>query len=203
MNKKHISAILAVTALTFSVGAPAQGMTRNEYKAVEKNIVADYKSARAKCDSFAANAKDICLAEAKGNSRVAKAELAARYKPSRKSSYRVSVAKADADYAVAREKCDDHAGNVKDVCVKEAKAALVAARSDAMAQLKTSNANAMARMESSVARMKAKEKGNEARHDAAVDKVEADYAVAREKCNAMSGDAKEHCMNDAKVYYGK
>ena len=31
-------------------------------------------------------------------------------------------AKADATYNVAKEKCDDKAGNAKDVCVQEAKA---------------------------------------------------------------------------------
>jgi hypothetical protein len=35
---------------------------------------------------------------------------------------------------VAKEKCDDKAGNEKDVCVKEAKAALVRAKADAKAQ---------------------------------------------------------------------
>ena len=34
----------------------------------------------------------------------------------------VLVARAEATYAVARERCDDKAGNVKDVCVTEAKA---------------------------------------------------------------------------------
>lgn len=38
------------------------------------------------------------------------------------------VAMADANYAVAKEKCDDFAGNVKDVCVKESMAAAVTAK---------------------------------------------------------------------------
>jgi hypothetical protein len=35
----------------------------------------------------------------------------------------VMVTQAKADYLVAKERCDDLAGNAKDVCVKEAKAA--------------------------------------------------------------------------------
>jgi hypothetical protein len=35
----------------------------------------------------------------------------------------VESAKADAQYAVAKEKCDDLSGEQKDACVKEAKAA--------------------------------------------------------------------------------
>jgi hypothetical protein len=41
------------------------------------------------------------------------------------------VAKAEADYRVAKERCDDQAGNVKDVCLEEAKAAEAAAKADA------------------------------------------------------------------------
>jgi hypothetical protein len=61
-------------------------------------------------------------AEAKGKDKVAEAELEAQYKSSKKATYEVSVIRAEADYAVAREKCDDKAGNDKDVYVKEAKA---------------------------------------------------------------------------------
>lgn len=45
------------------------------------------------------------------------------YKPTVKTHYDARIAKAEADYDVARERCDDLAGNKKDVCVKEAKAA--------------------------------------------------------------------------------
>lgn len=44
--------------------------------------------------------------------------------------------KAGADYAVAREQCDDQAGNAKDVCVTEAKAAAGAAKAEATAAMK-------------------------------------------------------------------
>jgi len=145
----------------------------------ERNIAAEYKSAKAKCGSLAGNAKDICVEEAKGKRKVAKAELEARYKPSKKMDYEVSVAKAAVEYAVAKEKCDDKAGNDKDVCVKEAKAALVRSGSDAKAQFNTSKANARAKEESSAARTKAKEAGSEARQDAAAEKRDADYAVVK------------------------
>jgi hypothetical protein len=203
MNKINIGAIVLAISLACSGNAMAQNMSKSEYKAAHKHIVAEYTSDKAHCGSLAGNARDICIAEAKGKEKVAKAELEARYKPSKKTRYDVRVAKAEADYAVAREKCDDKAGNAKDVCVKEAKAALVRGKSDARAQLKTSEANATANEESAEARMKAKETGSEARHDAAAEKRDADYAVAQEKCNAMAGDAKDRCMNEAKMHYGK
>ena len=135
MNKSYLTAILAVFSLASGAGAMAHGISKSEYKAAEKNIGAEYKSAKANCASLAGNAKDICIAEAKGKENVAKAELKARYKPSRQSDYDVAVAKAQADYLVAKEKCGDRAGKAKGLCVKEAKTALKRARSDAKEQL--------------------------------------------------------------------
>ena len=45
-----------------------------------------------------------------GKQKVADAELEAAYKPGAKNTYEVSVAKADANYAVANERCDDKDG---------------------------------------------------------------------------------------------
>lgn len=140
MNKSNIAAILAVTSLSFSMGTLAQDMSNSEYKAAEKNISAGYQSDKTNCGSFVDNAKDVCMAEAKGREKVAHAELNEGYKPSNNTRYDVRIAKAEANYAVAKEKCDDQIGNVKGICVKEAKSALVSAKSEAKAQLKTSKA---------------------------------------------------------------
>jgi hypothetical protein len=121
------------------------------------------------------------MAEAKGNQKVAKAELDARDKNTNKARQEAREARAEADYQVAKEKCDDKGGNEKNVCVKEAKAARTAAMADAKVARKT----------------------GDARQDAAEDKRDADYAVARERCDKFAGDAKDRCLNDAKIKYGK
>ncbi len=141
MNKFNISAIVLAISLAYSVNVMAQTMSKAEYKAAEQSIMTEYKSAKATCGSLTANAKDICIAEAKGKEMVAKAELEARHKPSHKASHEVSVAKAEADYAVAKERCDDKTGSDKDACMKAAKTALESAKTDANAQLQTSKAN--------------------------------------------------------------
>lgn len=141
MNKFNISSIVLAISLAYSVNVMAQTMSKTEYKAAEQSIMTEYKSAKASCGSLTANAKDVCMTEAKGKETVAKAELEARHKPSHKASYEVSVAKAEADYAVAKERCDDKTGSDKDVCMKEAKTALAGAKTDAKAQLQTSKAN--------------------------------------------------------------
>lgn len=143
------------------------------------------------------------MAEAKGKERVALAELEASYKPSRKAHYEVQVAKAEAAGAVARERCDDMAGNAKDVCVKEAKAAETSAKADAMAQMKTSAATATGNEKAAEARSDAKGKVAEARKDAASDKREAQYTVDKEKCGSLAGTAKAQCMDQARANMGK
>jgi len=192
MNTLNIKTIAIALTLAFSAGAMAQGMSKADYQAGKDRISADYKSARGACTSFSGNAKDICVADAEGKKNVAKAELEVSYKPSAKTKYDARVARAEADYAVAKEKCDDLAGNPKDVCVKEAKAAQVAAKADAKAWMKTAEANSTA-----------SEKGADARKDARADKADADYAVAKEKCDSLAGGAKDQCLNDAKARFGK
>ena len=203
MNRRRISAISLAIGLAFSAGAMAENMSKEQYKSGKAGIATDYKTDMAACGAYAGNAKDICKAEADGREKVARAELEAGYKPSNDASYKLRVAKAEAVFAVAKEKCDDKSGNVKDVCVQEAKAVSVAAKADAKAQRKTSDANAAAVATSNKASNLAGEKGAAARKDAAADKRDADYAVAKEKCDAFAGDAKSSCMSDAKARYGK
>jgi len=130
---------------------------------------------------LAGNAKDICVEEAKAKEKVARAELEYGYTGKAGDRNKVAVARAESAYAVAKEKCDDKAGNAKDVCVKEAKAVEIKALADAKL---------------------GKEIG-EAKKDAAADKRDADYNVAVEKCDALAGDAKASCIAAAKTKFGK
>lgn len=133
MYKLDIAAIAVAIALVFSVGATAaQGISKGEYKTRKDRIAAEYKSARASCDSLSGNARDVCRAEAKGKERVEKAELEIDYRPDPKTHYYLSIARANADYAVAKEKCDDQTGNNKKVCLNEAKAKQTRAKAEAM-----------------------------------------------------------------------
>ena len=126
--------IAAALALTFAIPAQAQttpgaapradrpAADRKMKNAEEERIEADYKADKAKCDSMTGNAKDVCVKEAKGKEKVAKAELDARANPSERNQRKVQEAKADAEYDVAKEKCDDLKGKEKSACEKEAKA---------------------------------------------------------------------------------
>ncbi len=202
---KHFRTNMIALAIgcVFSAGAFAQGISKDEYKAGEDKIASDYKSAKAACGAFSGNAKDICVVDAKGKERVAKADLEASFKPSVKTRYQARVVKAEAGYKVAKERCDDLAGNAKDVCVTEAQAARTADKADAKAEMKISNANAMASEKSSTALSDAAGKSQDARRDAAADKLDAEYEVAKEKCDTYAGDTKESCLSEAKARLGK
>lgn len=132
MNGFKITSIAAAIALAFSAGAvAADKLSKADYQAAQARIAAEYKFTRAKCDALAANAKDVCILEAKGGEKVAKAELEARNNPNEKTRYDLALAKVDADYVVAKEKCDDRKGDDRAACVKEAQAVEARARADA------------------------------------------------------------------------
>jgi len=196
-------AMVLALGFTFSTGGMAAGISKAEYNTGEDKIEAAYKVAKAACGKLAGNANDICIAEAKGKEKVAKAELEDSYKLTRKTLYGVHEAKAEADYAVANEKCDDLAGNTKDVCVKEAKAVQAKAKADAKLQMKTSAARATANEKTIDARIEANDKTADAQKDAAETILAADYKVATEKCDALAGNAKDACVKQAKTRFGK
>jgi hypothetical protein len=128
---KRTTQMQAALGLAGALALPvyaADNMSKDAYKAEKERVSATYKADRARCDTLTGNAKDVCVEEAKGKQDVAQAEL--EYKQSGKTSDRdkMSLARADADYAVAKERCDDLAGTDKDVCIKEAKSAQAKAR---------------------------------------------------------------------------
>src|SRR5688572_5456723 len=108
--------IVAIVAAALLPGLSHANISKAERDAEAKRIDAEYDSAKKRCDGLSGNAKDICMAQAKGARNVGKAELDARQKGTPKAQYDVRVAKADADYEVAKEKCDEYSGNSKDVC---------------------------------------------------------------------------------------
>ena len=159
----------------------AQAMSKADYTAAKTRISADYKADKAACASLAGNAKDVCGEEAKAKEKVARAELEYSYSGKPADQTKVLETKAKSAYAVAKEKCDDKAGNDKQVCVQEAKAVETKALADA----------------------KMGKQIGEARKDAAEEKREADYKLAVQKCDALAGDAKASCMAAAKAKMGK
>ena len=203
MNILTIKASAIAISLAFCTAAIAKDMTKSEYKLNKEKISSQYTIDKEACSILANNANDICEEQAKGKEKVAKADLEAEYKPSVDSRYKASVAKANADFAVSKEKCDDLAGNTKDVCAKEASAIHTNAKADAKLKMKTSDARSERIEDNSDASIKENKEMNEARHDANEDKSEAQYKLAKEKCDVLTGSAKSTCIDKAKLQYGK
>lgn len=178
-SKSLLSAVAAAAFLALPVHAA--NTSGPDYTAGKARISDAYKADKAACSSLTANAKDICVEEAKGKEKVARAELEFAHTGKPKDQTKVAVAKAESAYAVAKEKCDDQSGNDKDVCRKAAKAIEVRGLADA----------------------KMVKKIDEAKTDASQSKVDAEYNLAAEKCDAMAGDAKASCMSAAKSRFGK
>ena len=128
----HSCQALAIVAALFAGSTVlAASMSHAEYAAKKDQISAEYKADKAACDKLDGNNKDVCVEKAKGKEKVAKAELEFNYTGKQADSAKIAVAKADADYDVAKEMCDDKKGNDKDLCVKDAKAAHAKAIADA------------------------------------------------------------------------
>ncbi len=180
LSSVFAAAILPAFSLT-SFALAATTMTSAEYSSAKAVIAAEYKTQKAACASLSANAKDVCLQEAKGRDRDDLAMLSYKRSGSASDARKVSVARADSIFAVAKERCDDLAGSAKTLCRSEAKDKHTRALVDAKLVKTVSDATTKA----------------------IDDKRDADYKLASDKCEAMAGEEKVNCSNTAKVQYNK
>jgi chromosome segregation ATPase len=189
MTARPIAATLV--ALGFALGSSAfaqDRMTRDAYKAEKERIEADYKAANEACKKLSGNAEDVCKAQAKADQRIAEAELDAKNKGTAKARADARIVRAEAQYDVAKEKCDELSGNAKDACVKDAKAAEARAKAEAKAD--RADARDVRRP-------------GDTRADASTATRDAEYRAATARCDAMTGDARTTCLADAKRKYAR
>lgn len=138
---------LVAAAMVLALSAPAfaaDAMTKDQVKTEKDRISAELKANKEKCNGLKGNAKDICMAEAQGQEKVSKAELAAKQNDTPKNRYDVAAAKADMTYRVAKEKCDDMKGDPKKACEKDAKAARDQTKNQAKAERDTADGSKVA-----------------------------------------------------------
>ena len=204
---KLLTALFVTAGLTLAGSATAQNgapmaaakpmvtpapISKDAHDVVVKNAETQYKTDKDACSSRSGNAKDICLAEATGKETIAKADAEVAYHSTPKAREDARTTRAEATYNVAKEKCDELAGNSKDVCVKEANAALVKAKADAKVDRVVADTN-----------KDAAAKQADATKEANTEKRDAEYKVAIEKCDALAGTAKDACVGNAKAQFGK
>ena len=122
MGRLELRLLALAGGLVFGAAAHADGMTDAQYASEERHLGARHEEAGVRCDAYGGNARDVCLAEARGRESVARAELRAQYQPGTSNLRKVLRARADAIYAVSIERCDDEADEGRAACVKEAEA---------------------------------------------------------------------------------
>ncbi len=203
MNNLKFGVLAVASCLGLSTATQAQAIPKAEYETAKGAIKSNHEVNKKACDALANNAKSVCVEQCEGDEKIAKADLEERYEPTAKHHFKSRVARADAEYDVAKARCNDKAGTDKDVCVEEAKASKVHAVANAKTQMKTWKANSAANETKADANTKAKEEVAVARKDAATEKRDADYAVAKTKCETFAGATKDACVDKAKADYGQ
>ncbi len=130
--QKYLIALTLSVATAFAGSAfAADGMTKDAYKSAKDKIEEQAKADKKACEPMKDNAKDVCQAEAKAKEKIAKAELDAQNKPGAKADEKVRTMKAEGEYEVAKEKCEDQKGKEMAACKKDAKIAYDKAKADA------------------------------------------------------------------------
>lgn len=174
--------LVGVASLTmFNFAHATSSESKDAYKAAKRNADEVYKAAREKCNEMSGNPKDVCIEEAKAAQTKGHADAEAKYKDTPKAHMKARIAGADADFSVAKEKCNAKTGNEKNLCLEEARAAHTKAVVDA----------------------KSRKEIREVKKEATEDKREADYKVEIEKCERLGGATKESCIAAAKSKFGK
>lgn len=97
------------------------GKQSDKDAAVEASVEARHKVAKERCDDLQGNQKDVCVKQAKADHDKAMASLKARQEI-KEARDEAAEKKREADYKVAKERCDTLAGSAKDACQASAKA---------------------------------------------------------------------------------
>ena len=189
--KTLIATLLATVAGACFAQAPTLGLNHDPatYRNATQKAATEYKAAVAKCDAMSGNNKDICMAEAKVARVRSENQAMAKYATSPKSREKALTNVADAEYALAKEKCDDKEGADKDSCMDNAKSVHTAALADAKADRTASTATG------------ASAAGATAAGGGLVTSTEtrdAAKAAAVDKCAQMGADAKTGCLVETK-----
>lgn len=178
MTEIMCAAVLLLFAVYTHAASDPEKQNKAEYNAAIARADADFKAASNACNARQAHDKDVCLQQAKTNRDTARADAEAMLK-SKNAMADAREDKIDAQYKLAKEKCDALTGDAKNVCLKDAQARY----GPTTASYSTAST----------------ERQNKAEYNAAIARADADYKVASEACNAQKGHDKDVCVQQAKA----
>lgn len=181
--KSLLATLLATAAGAAFAAAPTTDLNHDPatYRSATQKAAMEYKSANAKCDAKSGNDKDVCVAEAKATRARTESEATAKYNNSEKNRASARNKLAEAEYDVAKAKCDAKSGADKDSCMDNAKSVRTAALADAKAGREGSTAAA-----------------GSAGLIASTDTKDPAKAAAVAKCEQTAGSANTGCLVDSK-----
>ena len=133
--KTLIATLLATAAGASFAAAPTAALNHDPvtYRNLTQKAETEYRAATAKCDAKSGNDKDVCMAEARLARTRTEAEALSKYNNTAAGRARAHTNVADAEYDLAKAKCDAKSGADKDSCMDNAKSVHTAALADAKA----------------------------------------------------------------------
>lgn len=187
--KTLLATLLATAAGATFAAAPTAALNHDPatYRNVSQKAATEYKAATAKCDAKSGNDKDVCVAEAKAARARTESEAIAKYNNSEKGRAGARSKVAEADYEVAKAKCDAKSGAEKDSCMDNAKSVRTAALADAKAGRDGSGSATSAAGASGSAGL-----------IASTDTKDPVKAAAVAKCEQAAGGGNTGCLVDSK-----
>jgi hyperosmotically inducible periplasmic protein len=134
--KTLIATLLATAAGASFAAAPTAALNHDPatYRNLTQKAESAYRAAAAKCDAKSGNDKDVCMAEARLMRTRTEADALAKYNNTATSHARARANVADAEYDLAKARCDARSGADKDSCMDNAKSVHTAAVADAKAE---------------------------------------------------------------------
>lgn len=196
--KTLIATLLATAAGASFAAAPTAALNHDPatYRNVTQKADSEYRAAVTKCDARSGNDKDVCMAEARLARTRTEADALSKYNntPASRAHARASV--ADAEYALAKARCDAKSGADKDSCMDNAKSVHTAALADAKAE-RTERSEATG-ASGSGATGSSGTAGATSGLVTGTDTRDPAKAAAVDKCAQLGADAKTGCLVETK-----
>lgn len=121
----------AAFGISAAVNSPRSLMSPVDYEAMKQSIEVDARTTLTMCRGLQDRAGDICKAEARADERIRKADLEAQYRGTVGAAAEAHLARAKAQYEIAKAKCGDQHGEGKFSCLRSARTGKAKALADA------------------------------------------------------------------------
>jgi osmotically-inducible protein OsmY len=195
--KTLIATLLATAAGASFAAAPTAALNHDPvtYRNLTQKAETAYRAAAAKCDAKSGNDKDVCMAEARLARTRTEADALSKYHNTAAGRARARTNVADAEYDLAKARCDAKSGADKDSCMDNAKSVHTAALADAKAERSERTTATGASGSGMTGAGGATASGGLV---TGTDTRDPAKAAAVDKCARMGADAKTGCLVETK-----